>query len=214
MTIMADYNYNPDVIRSQIKTLKIIELMVKNMYNVIEKDIIPHINLKFRNLIKLCKDKRLKTIKSNADKKNFQTDNLTELKNIYKERYNVLSIDYIKLINNIIQKQTTLVSLFAFLYQHKSTNMTHDIVKQIYELKNQQIIDFLTNKDDIFNSINNLEDRILNTNIFYLIVDSYSQMVKLTKIIAYKEQEQKEQEQKKQEQKELEQKVLEQNVQK
>lgn len=56
MTLFATYNYNPAIIRNQIKTVKVMELMIKKMNTVVLNHMLPALGLKYQSVIKSQKD--------------------------------------------------------------------------------------------------------------------------------------------------------------
>lgn len=186
---MASYNYNSFVIRNQIKTIKMMNLMIKNIIKVIENHVVMALPQKYRDLIQSTKYDRIKLIKNQASKENFGTNNLVELKSKFKERNKKAYNTIMDMINGLSNDCSDTRSLFLFLYQEKSSNMEYPTFQQIYELKKTDLERFVkANDHDIVNCVLNLEKSIMYFNLIVGIVEIYHTNTRLRQIIASKEQ--------------------------
>ena len=193
MTLMTTYNYNPEVIRNQIKTVKVMELMIKKMETVIVNHMIPALGQEYKCIIKSNKDLGFKCIEKKVEEYDFDfgTTNLAELKTLYKKRDKETYKSLMDIINNIIQQNISLKTLFQILYQQKASVMSYPIFQLVSESKEKELDAFTKEKKGVIDCLINFESTIMTGNVLRLSYELYQTNVKIRKIISCKEKEEK-----------------------
>lgn len=192
MTLMTAYNYNPEVIRNQIKTVKVMELMIKKMDIVVVNHMIPALRSDFQCVIKSNRDIAVKCVEKRVEESDFGTTNLAELKTLYKKRDKEVYKSLIEIINNIIEQNISLKTLFQILYQQKASVMNYPIFQLVSESKEKELDTFIKEKKGAADCFVNFENLIMKGNVLRLAFELYQTNVKLRKIISSKENEEKE----------------------
>ncbi len=188
MNEMTNYNYNPFVIRSQIKIIKMLSLMIKNIIKVIENHVLMALPQNYQGLIQSTKYDRIKSIKIKFSNATFGTNDLVKLKSEFKERNKDTYNCIMGMITGMSNDCSDAHSLFVYLYQEKSSNMDYPTFEQICQLKKSELEAFVKiNKDDVFKCVLNLEKSVMYFNLLISIVELYHQNSKLRQIIASKE---------------------------
>jgi hypothetical protein len=105
--------YDPNIIRNQLKTIKMIQVSINSQIKVIENYVLPILPEKFRVIFELKKDTSLKTLKE--FKTDFGDQDIEVLKKKYKEKNNKL-YDLIVLEVNLKGELTNFRLIYHFLY--------------------------------------------------------------------------------------------------
>jgi hypothetical protein len=191
MTLLATYNYNPAVIRNQIKTVKVMELMIKKMNTVVLNHMLPAVGSKYQSVIKSHKDLVFKCIEKKVETFDFGTNDLAQLKTLYNSRNKLSYKTLMDIVNTIILNNISLHSLFHNLYQQKPSILDYTMYRLISEFKKNELEIFTDEKKEVLNSLVNFESMIMDVNALSLAYELYQTNVKLRKIINCKEQQQK-----------------------
>lgn len=183
---MGKRNFNPDEIRTQIKTLKIMDIIIQNITKIIEEQIIPVLPTKHKHLLKLQKYTMLNHIKKRASQSNFETKSLIELAMQYKKNNSELYLTIIDFINRL--STFNFNQLFNFLYRQKSSGITPAQFQKIYKLKEQQLNDCIFIDPYKFaSSVIGLYSKVMESNSMQNISNSYYYNIALNTNIRSKE---------------------------
>lgn len=184
ITQMAHRNYNPDIIRAQIKTVRMMNMLVKNIIKVIDIHILTLEGSKYKEIINTRKDTRLKMIKTRTSSATFGKKSIDELKLMFKERDKQMYKCIIDIVDGIGQDYSNLYSLFLFLYQDKACEIEYPVFEKIYALKKSALEKFvMTNHSGLVPCIVQFESTILYNNLLVDVFEAYLTNTKLHKII-------------------------------
>jgi hypothetical protein len=106
--------YDPNIIRNQLKTIKMFQIVIKCLMKVIENYVLPILPEKFCVIFELKKETTLKTLKE--FKIDFQNQDIDLVKKNYKKTHNEIYKSIFRALNTI-EKFRQFNNIFSLTYQ-------------------------------------------------------------------------------------------------
>ena len=186
-TLMTKYNFNLDNIRSQIKTVRLINIIVNNIITIIEKYNIPHLSDAHKNLIQSRKGILLNNIKEYGNQEAFENYDIQELKTKFKKDNKMIYEHIILIINEL--SRCNFSALFWYLYKQKNeTNINMNKYNSLFKLNLEKLNKFVVSSDFNFdNIVNELRANINRIDTFKFISSEYYKHNGIYKFICSKE---------------------------
>ncbi len=170
MIVQASRNFNPDTIRSNIKTVKIIELINANIMKVFEDNVIVVLPDSYKKIFESNKSKLIDYIIKLSQKTDYDSSDIKEKKNEFKTK----NITLHKLIIEYLNSLSTLDinKLFSTIYIDNFTNILPNpkYVSDTYKSKTKDLAKFVKHSDFNFEKItDNIIEEIIKNSSFYSI---------------------------------------------
>ncbi len=182
--------YDPNIIRNQLKTIKMFQIVIKCLMKVIENYVLPILPEEFRVIFELKKDTTLKTLKE--IKTYFGDQDIEVLKKKYKEKNNKL-YELIVLEVNIKGEFTNFQHIYNLIYScfivlkcetvvnlSKYKLMVHDKCNCNY---NSDLDKFISTNFPVDKICLDITKKLYSSRIFYNISQQYYKNLALYKYI-------------------------------
>ena len=186
-------NFNPDTIRSHIKKVKLIKLLVLSIIKVFDEHIITVLDENCRKTFELHKGVQLQSIKNIENNTNFE-GNIDDIKKEFKKNDK-------KNYNSIIQILDNISCDFHDVYSHIYYQITNNITEnqtylyKIYKKELKNLLNFVKHPEfKICEIVNNINTDVIGNNPLYMILKDICENAGRYKFIkAYEQKEPKKQ---------------------
>ncbi len=182
--------YDPNIIRKQFKTIKLLELVIKSILKVIDNDIVPILPEKYRTLFELKKNVTFNTLKElTTDHLDYVDQDIGLLNKMFKKQNNEL---YTFIISSIdaFEEFSTFHTIFMLIYICKfdgiNPNNVKSYLKKTYATDIKKLLKFTNSNFPVDKICMEILKNTLSKNILYTISLQYHKNLSLYKYITSK----------------------------